>query len=79
MESGIKPIIENADNYEGKWVATRSFSDRNVIASGDDVGEVHKEAKKLGVDEPVIVYIPPAGSTLLGGRWYIPVKEGVEK
>lgn len=38
----------------GKYIAFRSFHDKEVIATGDDVEEVWRKAK-LVVDIPIIV------------------------
>ena len=55
-------LVKNSKKYGGQYVATRSFTDRNVVASGPDLVAVHKEALKKGVKEPVVFYIPKKGS-----------------
>ncbi len=51
-------LIEgDARIYYGKYVATASFKSKKVICFGDNPAEVHKEAKDLGYDNPVIFYV----------------------
>ena len=51
-------LINNAELYDGKYVATRSFIDKDVVCSGDDAVQVYNEAQKAGVKDPVVFYIP---------------------
>jgi len=51
-------LINNAELYDGKYVATRSFIDKDVICSGDDIVQVYNEAQRSGVKDPVVFYIP---------------------
>ena len=55
--------IQNIDRkiFGGKYVATKSFSSSEVIASGKNPSKVQKRALKLGIKEPVINYIPKEG------------------
>jgi hypothetical protein len=52
-------VIEllNTDAYEGQYVALRSFEDRVVVGAGHDPATALGEAKKNGVDEPVLLYV----------------------
>jgi len=50
-------LIPDGD-YEGQYVALRSFTEREVVASGDDPVEVMQAAKEKGAVSPVIVYAP---------------------
>lgn len=51
-------LINNAELYDGKYVAVKSFIDREVICSGDNPVTVSNEAKKSGVNSPVVFYVP---------------------
>jgi hypothetical protein len=51
---------ENKNN--GKYIATESFESKKVIASGKDIVEVYNDAKRKGVEEPVISYVPKKGT-----------------
>lgn len=59
----FKILVEDRDKYGGKYVATKSFEDSDVISSGSDPVKVIKAAKKKGVDDPVLIYIPEKGMT----------------
>lgn len=52
-----RPLIEGT-GYDGLIVATATFNDRRVIASGTDWGQVHDAAVRLGHSAPVVMYIP---------------------
>lgn len=58
MKMGANVLVNNIEKYEGKFVATKTFLDKNVICSGDDPVKVHEEAQISGVDDPVIFYVP---------------------
>ena len=51
-------LLNNAEKYSGEYVALRSFTDREVISHGGNPVEVLSEARKLGVDEPVVFLFP---------------------
>ena len=46
------------DGYEGKYVALVSFSDRRIIASGNDPGKVYEDADKVGYKSPLVFFVP---------------------
>jgi len=48
----------NESGYEGKYVALASFSDRAVVASGDDLKTVVERAHEKGYDNPVTFFVP---------------------
>lgn len=54
-------LVNNSEKYNGQYVATKSFSDKNVLNYGDDPIEVFNQAKENGVDEPVVFYVPKKG------------------
>jgi len=56
-------LVKRIRKYAGKYVATKSFEDGNVISSGTDPVKVVKEAKKKGANDPVLIYIPEKGMT----------------
>ena len=53
----VKKIIKNAGRYAGKFVATSSFNDKNVIAFGIDPQKVIEKAEKK-CDSPVVFFVP---------------------
>jgi len=53
----IKKLINNANKYRGKFVATSSFNDKKVIAFGIDPQKVAEKAEKK-CDSPVVFFVP---------------------
>ena len=51
-------LIKDGEQYAGKYVAFKSFSDRNVVCTGRNMASAFNNARKLGVKEPVVVFIP---------------------
>lgn len=51
-------LVNDIDRYGGKYVATKSFKDNDVLTSGDDPVKVYNEARSKGIDEPVVFYVP---------------------
>ncbi|HBR17112.1 MAG: hypothetical protein A3G39_04230 [Deltaproteobacteria bacterium RIFCSPLOWO2_12_FULL_43_16] len=51
-------LVNDIEKYGGKYVATRSFTNSDVVASGDDMVKVYNEAKDKGIDDPVVFYVP---------------------
>jgi hypothetical protein len=56
-------LVKRGRKYCGKYIATKSFEDTNIISSGIDPVKVVKEAKKKGANDPVLIYIPEKGMT----------------
>jgi hypothetical protein len=50
--------VPTGKKYEGKYVATKSFNTRKVIASGKDPIKVRQKAVDSGAKSPVVMYIP---------------------
>jgi hypothetical protein len=55
-------LVNNSEKYGGKYVATRSFQDKDVVASGDTPVAVRDEAAKKGYLSPVIFFVPQPGA-----------------
>lgn len=51
-------LVNNGECYEGKYVAIKSFIDKEVISSGENPVSVTEEANKKGVENPVVFFIP---------------------
>lgn len=56
VEAGM--LVKDIDRYGGKYVATKDFTDKNVISYGDDPVIVFNDAQKAGIEDPVIFYVP---------------------
>lgn len=51
-------ILINTDEYNGRYVAIRSFDDNTIVGVGDDPEKALRDAESKGYKDPVIVYIP---------------------
>ena len=58
----MENLFVNTDEYNGRYVALKSFEDYTFVGAGDDPDTAIREARKKGVDDPVIVYIPETDS-----------------
>ncbi len=47
-----------SEDYKNKWVAFKDSSMDRVVTSGKSAHHVLAEARKLGVEEPIITMIP---------------------
>lgn len=48
---------KNRKNYDNKWVATVSFKNKKIVASGKSVEKVVKKARRKGVKDPVVFFV----------------------
>ena len=55
-------LLNDGSKYGGKYVALRSFLEKDVISSGNNAAEVYHDAKKQGADDPVLFYVPEQGA-----------------
>lgn len=51
-------LLNGSEEYCGQYVAVKSFTNRKVIAHGDDLVKVTSEAKEKGAGDPVVFYVP---------------------
>ena len=56
-------ILVKDEKYEGSYVALASFDSDTVVSSGKDVEIVVEKAEKLGISNPVIVFVPNKNMT----------------
>jgi hypothetical protein len=56
-------LIKDGEKYEGLYVAMRSFTDKRIICSGDDIAKVFTKAQNQGCEQPVVLYVPKEGMT----------------
>ena len=55
--------VADTSEYAGKWIAVLG---QKIIASGDDLKQVYKEAKeKSGKKEPLFMRVPKEQETLI--------------
>ncbi len=57
-------VKEHRAEYQGKYVA---LQDGELVATGKNYPEALTQAKKLGVEKPMITYIFPLDSEPFGG------------
>ncbi len=58
-----RTVLVKEKRYEGKYVAMKSFTNHQVVASGHDPQEVMKAAVRKGAKHPVIVFVPKGNIT----------------
>lgn len=51
----------NSAQYNGRYVAMKSFSDHAVVGDGETPQEAHEKAVKNGYMDPVMTFIPTKG------------------
>ena len=63
----LRNFLAVGEEFEGKYVALRSFVDNTVIASGDEPKEVMETARGQCTkgEDPVIVFVPKHGMTCI--------------
>ena len=61
----MSDVLLKDSKYEGQFVAIRDFDDPVVIANDKTPDKVYAKAAKLGVENPVVFYVP------IKGRVYI--------
>lgn len=54
-------IKNNGEQYDGQYVAVKSFFNREVISHGKQPADVLKEAIEKGFSDPVLLFIPEKG------------------
>ena len=60
VKNMIKTLLKN-NNFNGKYVAMKTFEDHTVIADGVTPQEAYEKAAKIGCKNPVVVFIPTKG------------------
>ncbi len=51
-------VFQTEEKHLGHYAAFASFTAEKVISYGDNPVEVVAEAKRKGIEDPVLVYIP---------------------
>ena len=54
----MSKVLVKTNQYNGRYVAMKSFDDHTVVGSGKDPQTALQEAAEKGAKDPVIVYIP---------------------
>jgi hypothetical protein len=54
----MEKILVNTDEFNGRYVAMKSFDDNTIVGVGDDPEKALKDAEKKGFKNPVLLYVP---------------------
>jgi hypothetical protein len=54
----MENTLVTSDEFNGKYVALKSFDDNTIVGSGDDPEKALQAAAAKGVKDPVLIYIP---------------------
>ncbi|MCX5905310.1 MAG: DUF5678 domain-containing protein [Proteobacteria bacterium] len=54
-------LVNNPEKYSGKYVAKKSFKNKNVVCSGKNLTKVYESAKRKGIKDPVVFFVPLKG------------------
>jgi hypothetical protein len=54
----MEKILVTTDEFDGRYVAMKSFEDNSIVGVGDDPEKALKEAGAKGFKDPVLLYIP---------------------
>ncbi|MDI6777046.1 MAG: DUF5678 domain-containing protein [Syntrophales bacterium] len=54
----MEKVLVTTDEYNGRYVAMKSFDDSTVVGVGDDPEKALKDAEVKGFKDPVVLYIP---------------------
>ena len=54
----METVLVNTNEYNGRYVAMKSFEDHTIVGVGDDPETVLKEALSKGYNDPVLLYVP---------------------
>ncbi len=54
----MEKILVTTNEYNGLYVAVKSFDDNTVVGVGDTPEQALQDAERKGYKEPVIIYIP---------------------
>jgi len=54
----MEKILVTTDEFNGRYVAMKSFVNNTIVGVGDNPEEALKDAKAKGFKDPVLLYIP---------------------
>jgi len=54
----MEKVLVNTNQYDGRYVALKSFEDHTVMGAGDEPEVAMQEARAKGCKDPVLLYIP---------------------
>lgn len=54
----MEKILVSTNEYNGRYVAMKSFDDNTIVGEGVDPEKALKDAEVKGFKNPVLLYIP---------------------
>jgi hypothetical protein len=54
----MEKILVTTNEYNGRYVAMKSFDDNSIVGVGDDPERALKDAEAKGFKDAVLLYIP---------------------
>ena len=54
----MEKILVNTDEFNGCYVAIKSFDDNTIVGDGDNPEKALREAEMKGFKDPVLLYVP---------------------
>ena len=54
----MEKVLVTTNEFNGRYVAMKSFDDNSIVGVGDDPEKALKDAEAKGFKTPVLLYIP---------------------
>ena len=54
----METVLVNTNEYDGRYVAMKSFDDHTIVGVGDDPEAALNDAISKGYKNPVLLYVP---------------------
>ena len=54
----MEKVLVTTDEFNGRYVAMKSFNDNTIVGVGDDPEEALRDAEAKGFKNPILLYIP---------------------
>jgi hypothetical protein len=57
----MEKLLVSSEEYNGRYVAVKSFDDNTIVGVGDDPERALNDAERKGFKNPVLFYTCPKG------------------
>lgn len=54
----MEKLLVTTEEFNGRYVAMKSFDDNTIVGVGDEPEKALKEAESKGCKNPVLLYVP---------------------